>query len=144
MLGSPPHTRGIPLISTVPGAGDRITPAYAGNTRRKGKTQWKKSDHPRIRGEYNKRNGNNHSSRGSPPHTRGIPFIESSLCFTARITPAYAGNTFASISSGFPFVDHPRIRGEYTRYVASSVMPVGSPPHTRGIRKVKDTHRLQR
>ena len=39
--------------------------------------------------------------------------------------------------------DHPRIRGEY-RYIASLQTTVaGSPPHTRGIRKLKDKNLKQ-
>ncbi len=53
--GSPPHTRGIQLISKSLQSHIRITPAYAGNTIPFVVFSIMRKDHPRIRGEYTKK-----------------------------------------------------------------------------------------
>ena len=52
LMGSPPHTRGIPLrrLQIIPQS--RFTPAYAGNTLLHPSRYSGKKVHPRIRGEY--------------------------------------------------------------------------------------------
>ena len=72
-LGSPPHTRGIQHYKHVPGNKPGITPAYAGNTFRSVCKDRGVKDHPRIRGEYFKKQKQSMEKKGSPPHTRGIP-----------------------------------------------------------------------
>ena len=52
---------------------------------------------------------------------------------TMGITPAFAGNTLCACSHSSFLRDHPRIRGEYLSYGASTLCHIGSPPHSRGI-----------
>ena len=73
----------------------RITPAYAGNTGKAKKTNFKEGDHPRLRGEYAIRKNMTTVQRGSPPPTRGILIKLWKMEKYIRITPAYAGNTTA-------------------------------------------------
>ena len=71
---------------------------------------------------------------GSPPHTRGIPFVHGKNNLGLRLTPAYAGNTRSLILLRCQCKAHPRIRGEYSMLNAHGSLGMGSPPHTRGIR----------
>ena len=92
-MGSPPPTRGTLLISHANSAIDRITPAYAGNTRNYCMTTCKAGDHPRLRGEHRLSLHLLQIFLGSPPPTRGtLPNLTQTINNTG-ITPAYAGNT---------------------------------------------------
>ena len=73
---------------------------------------------------------------GSPPHTRGTPCNFFARPFVTGITPAYAGNTIPAFSIFPSSWDHPRIRGEHCQALGTSRGPMGSPPHTRGTRRV--------
>ena len=73
-------------------------------------------------------------SPGSPPHARGrLSFLSCWEAFS-RITPACAGKTSSSGGTGTAFADHPRMRGEDSRYVNNQSRGHGSPPHARGRR----------
>ena len=52
LLGSPPHTRGLPKPPTTEITVPRITPAYAGTTHHGIRHSRAFQDHPRIRGDY--------------------------------------------------------------------------------------------
>ena len=113
ILGSPPLTRGIQLMEPFVSVGVRITPAYAGNTRRNNGKHHITWDHPRLRGEYTHHVKVSFSALGSPPLTRGIPALSGAHGEIIRITPAYAGNTNIQSLPFLNFRDHPRLRGEY-------------------------------
>ena len=51
-------------------------------------------------------------------------------------TPAYAGNTTLKNTHYSVCQVHPRIRGEYGYITLYAFLPLGSPPHTRGIRRI--------
>ena len=70
--GSPPPTRGIPMVSAKQTGCIRITPAYAGNTLRVWTWHHTIRDHPRLRGEYMSGVCFSRFGSGSPPPTRGI------------------------------------------------------------------------
>ncbi len=130
--GSPPHTRGTLGPYKRQKRIYRITPAYAGNTRFLQFAKYGKQDHPRIRGEHSVMRKSPVPNSGSPPHTRGTPYLTIFSPPVQRITPAYAGNTLFE----FPFFgsegDHPRIRGEHQKSPYMRRLFLGSPPHTRG------------
>ena len=91
-------------------------------------------DHPRSRGEniyfiylYITR-------KGSPPLTRGKLLMIYWIVDFIRITPAHAGKTNCHILLTFSLQDHPRSRGENTRWKLTDRQSVGSPPLTRGKR----------
>ena len=93
IVGSPPHTRGIPLPRPKSAEFPRFTPAYAGNTHNHyiiGACIWV---HPRIRGEYVSDPRLVDEGSGSPPHTRGIQPLIQDFDRVLGFTPAYAGNT---------------------------------------------------
>ena len=68
---------------------------------------------------------------GSPPLTRVLLLCRCTLSLSARITPAHAGTTFVSCSLLFPFQDHPRSRGYYSKSAINFLLTRGSPPLTR-------------
>ena len=134
--GSPPHARGIPHRPRQNHCEIRITPACAGNTLCRSSPIVAFRDHPRMRGEYLTATRWPDSSRGSPPHARGIqPRLTLPLVLIG-ITPACAGNTRSRRQPGEIPRDHPRMRGEYTDVCALEDGTQGSPPHARGIRTV--------
>ena len=110
-----------------------ITPAHAGNTCLHGQRRIFSRDHPRTRGEYVMYAASSSRSKGSPPHTRGIPHPCLFWHWLSGITPAHAGNTRKGDCDGYSYWDHPRTRGEYYTLSAKITGDSGSPPHTRGI-----------
>ena len=95
--GSPPLTRGIPETTFKIMDGQRITPAYAGNTAVGLPVTSSGVDHPRLRGEYLHPTLHPNGAMGSPPLTRGIPHPLRLWAYRRGITPAYAGNTLDMI-----------------------------------------------
>ena len=71
---------------------------------------------------------------GSSPHTRGArrPWFIDARGW--RIIPAYAGSTGGRSGRQPSLGDHPRIRGEHSRFSSPSAAITGSSPHTRGAR----------
>ena len=133
VMGSPPHTRGIPQNLEKPAVLRGFTPAYAGNTCLRNTKPNLLEVHPRIRGEYLSSAALICLSLGSPPHTRGILNAMKRLRTRDGFTPAYAGNTGAPASAFGSCRVHPRIRGEYPMQHHFLYPTWGSPPHTRGI-----------
>ena len=133
ITGSPPLTRGIPLVHVDTVRRHRFTPAHAGNTESL-RSQWLLLQvHPRSRGEYSACLTSCHAFIGSPPLTRGIQTGENFEYTSSRFTPAHAGNTrLFFLKSCLPEV-HPRSRGEYYLEEGKSNQGLGSPPLTRGI-----------
>ena len=131
--GSPPHSRGIPhpCLRRADEAG--LTPAFAGNTGTSVMEVCPAGAHPRIRGEYSILRITLGSLRGSPPHSRGIPWKKPPGRVASGLTPAFAGNTVADDQRHRVVEAHPRIRGEYGPVLAYPVAVAGSPPHSRGI-----------
>ena len=132
--GSSPHTRGAPTRCRVWPSACRIIPAYAGSTGRRRGPAWRRTDHPRIRGEHDAAEVGEAARPGSSPHTRGA--LEQDLAGVAerRIIPAYAGSTWSSRLSQSLAADHPRIRGEHWPITFQTLDRSGSSPHTRGAR----------
>ena len=71
--GSSPHTRGARAKGSCASPMRRIIPAYAGSTRKGGKSLTINKDHPRIRGEHYVNSVYPALAAGSSPHTRGAP-----------------------------------------------------------------------
>ena len=133
--GSSPHTRGARRLRPVRDRRPGIIPAYAGSTRARPRACRRTQDHPRIRGEHNKRDMRRNSSHGSSPHTRGaLPTFQLRLS-RLRIIPAYAGSTRPARPDWPSRTDHPRIRGEHVKNAGNNPKDAGSSPHTRGARR---------
>ena len=91
-------------------------------------------DHPRIRGEHQRRPRRQETVLGSSPHTRGAQRPEHAGDDHVRIIPAYAGSTLPRDRFRDDRQDHPRIRGEHSPVDPSYSKHEGSSPHTRGAR----------
>ena len=133
ILGSPPLARGIQnkISSFLMSIG--ITPACAGNTYAFIPLYGVCRDHPRLRGEYYQNMVNFQSRLGSPPLARGILCDNAHINKVDRITPACAGNTASGRTARIPYLDHPRLRGEYGDMSCNPQVVMGTPPLARGI-----------
>ena len=69
---------------------------------------------------------------GSPPRVRGEGDVAQALAPYPGITPACAGRSRASIVSGRPSQDHPRVCGEKHSSRLQTSPLTGSPPRVRG------------
>ena len=110
-----------------------ITPACAGNTTSSLKKTAIPWDHPRLRGEYWIIAEILQEVKGSPPLARGILCDNAHINKVDRITPACAGNTASGRTARIPYLDHPRLRGEYGDMSCNPQVVMGSPPLARGI-----------
>ena len=93
MAGSPPLTRGKVSVPSVMSKLRGITPAYAGKSSGCDFCSGCIKDHPRLRGDKLRSNFRSHSSKGSPPLTRGKVGRRDTSCCRSGITPAYAGKS---------------------------------------------------
>ena len=91
VVGSPPRMRG--KDEKLKGDLDytRITPAYAGKSRARGKISAPCGDHPRVCGEKEFRITKIGLRVGSPPRMRGKVAVDNMAAKEQGITPAYAG-----------------------------------------------------
>ena len=72
----------------------RITPAYAGKSRKPVHRRKPMQDHPRLCGEKPSALAAASARLGSPPPMRGKGCCDSFLFGMAGITPAYAGKSY--------------------------------------------------
>ena len=122
-----------------------IIPALAGNTEILPDTIAPGRDHPRSRGEYGLIKLEFHYEAGSSPLSRGIQGAIKVPIRVHGIIPALAGNTVWRHLRQAPVEDHPRSRGEYPECSSHDLLPIGSSPLSRGIRKlVIQPHSLAR
>ena len=91
--GSPPPMRGKVKCSPSKLYPKRITPAYAGKSRRITSSFSSMRDHPRLCGEKCTKYKLMICTIGSPPPMRGKGCPRLDTCDTGRITPAYAGKS---------------------------------------------------
>ena len=89
--GSPPRMRGKGTKRCSSRRGGRITPAYAGKSKRIAPSSVLFGDHPRVCGEKNTGCLKNIVFQGSPPRMRGKGFEAQNQLLQDGITPAYAG-----------------------------------------------------
>ena len=89
--GSPPRVRGKDSRTMGYGGSEGITPACAGKSLRRWKTDSFLRDHPRVCGEKHFPHGINITLRGSPPRVRGKALSKEETPITDGITPACAG-----------------------------------------------------
>ena len=130
--GSPPLTRGKARDMLNEFNEVRITPAYAGKSVLLPFFSCFPKDHPRLRGEKLMVEWSNKHEQGSPPLTRGKVGRRYLTAERRRITPAYAGKSFAPRSVRRRARDHPRLRGEKEAGLIETERAGGSPPLTRG------------
>ena len=109
-----------------------ITPAYAGKRPCLTCPDWLSRDHPRVCGEKAADFRFFIFVRGSPPRMRGkdADIVPAVKC--RRITPAYAGKSYAHNAASVIRKDHPRVCGEKRPFRPSTRQVSGSPPRMRG------------
>ena len=90
----------------------RITPAYAGKSKKLNFLIVQKKDHPRLCGEKFGDMTFDKLSKGSPPPMRGKVLRRAVYGNLKRITPAYAGKRLCAYSASVSRWDHPRLCGE--------------------------------
>ena len=90
----------------------RITPAYAGKSRKLEYFSVCIWDHPRLCGEKSDMLEKITWNLGSPPPMRGKVVNKGVILDDTRITPAYAGKSRVFTSPDGGKKDHPRLCGE--------------------------------
>ena len=131
-LGSPPRRRGKAKERNVQLNLTRITPAWAGKSRRRMTSWGGVLDHPRVGGEKGSGVISKIAGLGSPPRGRGKVMLFTLLPMGRGITPAWAGKSMIVRSVCLSSVDHPRVGGEKIVDFFCMVVIVGSPPRGRG------------
>ena len=99
-IGSPPRMRGKGYTRTFQQTYKRITPAYAGKSRRHQRPCKWLQDHPRVCGEKKEGGSRAKTRLGSPPRMRGKVKENQTLWYEDRITPAYAGKSSINLAQG--------------------------------------------
>ena len=130
--GSPPRVRGTVGQCGILFPRLRITPACAGNSRRRIKRCNRAGDHPRVCGEQVSPFRQLIFTRGSPPRVRGTADWGYTADERIGITPACAGNSTSSPGPWAPQRDHPRVCGEQSANQPTPFVDQGSPPRVRG------------
>ena len=85
-----------------------------------------------MRGEHPAVMIDSSSTPGSSPHARGAHGAAAARKPEAGIIPACAGSTMGPTMRGRSTTDHPRMRGEHSKYPSTARSPPGSSPHARG------------
>ena len=130
--GSPPRMRGKGTKRCSSRRGGRITPAYAGKSKRIAPSSVLFGDHPRVCGEKLRESRGLNRTRGSPPRMRGKVFDADYSILRSGITPAYAGKSYTRTCYAYNVRDHPRVCGEKLIPWQSKLHNMGSPPRMRG------------
>ena len=112
--------------------GDRIIPAYAGNTENIEDLVSRYEDHPRLCGEHVCLAIMILMILESSPLMRGTHRCAYEPKIISRIIPAYAGNTQRFIKRRSQFEDHPRLCGEHGKRSGEASATLGSSPLMRG------------
>ena len=131
-LGLPPQVRGAPKSGSPCQIKIRLTPAGAGSTNNmKARiTHW--GAYPRRCGEHERRATRKDQIMGLPPQVRGAPPTGVLPWGRCGLTPAGAGSTVLTGSSGSCSWAYPRRCGEHTAYTLPAHTYVGLPPQVRG------------
>ena len=133
--GSSPLARGLHHPDFPAQARRRIIPARAGFTSGRGAASGSPTDHPRSRGVYLLGLPPGVLPGGSSPLARGLPQLLGLVHDDDGIIPARAGFTPPGLPRPGPPPDHPRSRGVYLLGLPPGVLPGGSSPLARGLRR---------
>ena len=130
--GSSPRMRGTQSGSSESYHCRGIIPAYAGNTHAWTSLATNSRDHPRVCGEHDTLERHGGFRPGSSPRMRGTLRPVASCTPSARIIPAYAGNTSNCSLNPATNWDHPRVCGEHELQSLNTAQQSGSSPRMRG------------
>ena len=131
-LGLPPRGRGRATGGGAAMSASRITPAWAGKSRRRRGAHARRWDYPRVGGEETEMHQGKIIRKGLPPRGRGRGGSAADALGGARITPAWAGKSWSLGSVVVGALDYPRVGGEEPRWWAWRARSVGLPPRGRG------------
>ena len=131
--GSSPLARGLPTLVDCLDGPERIIPARAGFTGRRGRGRVPTLDHPRSRGVYLQVIPQQAMTPGSSPLARGLPPRGGEGRARRGIIPARAGFTSLFAEYQANGGDHPRSRGVYSSQRRTLFPWVGSSPLARGL-----------
>ena len=130
--GPSPRARGTPSAAPLAAARPGTIPACAGNTLALRPPAERPGDHPRVRGEHSGLRRISIPPEGPSPRARGTLDHSSDFRLAMGTIPACAGNTsLDSVMFRTPR-DHPRVRGEHTRYGIIPGSAQGPSPRARG------------
>ena len=129
--GSSPLTRGKPDLPAHDSHRSGLIPAHAGKTSSFYAMLAPCRDHPRSRGENNRRRVVAWARPGSSPLTRGKLVCWSVLPTIAGLIPAHAGKTSPALQPPGPLTAHPRSHGENDDQRRMVEHLAGSSPLTR-------------
>ena len=132
--GSSPLTRGKPVRRTAVPWVQRLIPAHAGKTNPSRGAVFRRTAHPRSRGENCRELFHGGHEVGSSPLTRGKQQAAAGFAHGPGLIPAHAGKTTVGIRPGSRSTAHPRSRGENEKSIPFHLRDNGSSPLTRGKR----------
>ncbi len=111
----------------------RFIPACTGNTSWRFASRGGKPVHPRVYGEYAKKDYHGICFTGSSPCVRGILALPVCPGPGYRFIPACTGNTSTRRHRTCTHAVHPRVYGEYVLWLKVVCEVCGSSPRVRGI-----------
>ena len=124
--------RGAPPVASADARQERIIPADAGSTWRRGEAPVRSRDHPRRCGEHDGLIAFGRGCGGSFPQMRGARVWPSPSATRTGIIPADAGSTTPCGGWAWWTTDHPRRCGEHSDLGQFRDGYVGSSPRMRG------------
>ena len=130
--GLPPRGRGRGVGRVAYPAPTRITPAWAGKSKKIRNLRSTSTDYPRVGGEEGASCCRWGCVMGLPPRGRGRGQARRSFGRMRRITPAWAGKRHERVSCLGWLKDYPRVGGEETAYMFFADACSGLPPRGRG------------
>ena len=132
MIGSSPHTWGIPQGKRFRKLWPRFIPTYVGHTLAIHSDAIQSPVHPHLRGAYYPSEPQRDKRLGSSPPTWGIPVPPARTSSTYRFIPTYVGHTCGRSGRFPPRPVHPHIRGAYYRAGSPPILRRTVHPHIRG------------
>ena len=130
--GSSPRGRGTDGRTSGKRHGERVIPAWAGNSDARGMGGGGRPGHPRVGGEQFFGTVTRMCNRGSSPRGRGTASRCASLGAWLRVIPAWAGNRSTPTTCMCTSPGHPRVGGEQEGDPTGTLAVCGSSPRGRG------------
>ena len=131
-IGSAPRVRGADRDDCHLAISDRFSPACAGSSSLEIERTWLSSVQPRVCGEQLWNGTFRLLAHGSAPRVRGAGRLPCHAVACDRFSPACAGSSQSAPKPDQPQAVQPRVCGEQSSRITSSVLGPGSAPRVRG------------